>query len=413
MARIAQPTHAALGAALAAATVTLAGTQLITNQRALTFVLSPFETFGRALGVAAMPVLFYLVLMFVAGALGWLRSWWQGALAGLVSVVVGGALGHVILIITNGAQLDGAAWGAVFAEFFGLSFPYAMTGILTAALLAPPVYRSLAWLQPGTQRLVGNVAAPVSTSAAGSAFVRIPSQAMLDAAANDDAREALNAQWEAMVAAFESHGWGTEAIAEAAHEQQSVFVGDAALVIGEQVVLARPKQDARRAELADVREVLVGAGAVLEELEAPAFFDPADVLVSDTTVYVGVGGATNASAVRQLRRLVTPRGYRVVSVPVVSGMHLSEVASVLPDGAVLVWPAAIALPETLGGFIPVPEARGAATVAFDEYTIGVSAAAPETAELIRGLGYDVVELEISEFEAAGGSLPRLSLRSRD
>lgn len=412
MARIPQPTHAALGAALAAAAVTLAGTLLITNQRDLTFVLSPFDTFGRALGVAAMPVLFYLVLMFTAGALGWLRTWWQGALVGLVSVVVGGVLGHVILIVANGAQLDASTWGAVFAELLGLTFPYAMTGVLTATLLAPPVYRSLAGLEVSA-RLVGNIAAPVSTSAAGSAFVRIPSQAMLDAAVNDDAREALNAQWEAMVAAFESHGWGTEAIAEAAHEKRSVFVGDTALVIGEQVVLARPKRDVRRAELADVREVLVGAGAVLEELEAPAFFDPADVLVSESTVYVGLGGATNVSAVRQLRRLLAPRGYRVVSVPMVSGMQLTDVASVLPDGVVLVWLAAIELPEALGGFIPVPEARGAATVAFDEYTIGVSASAPETAKLLRGLGYDVVELEIGEFEAAGGSLPRLSLRSRD
>lgn len=407
--------NAALGAALSASLVTLAGTLLLTNQRGIDFTIPPVDMFLTALELAALPVLIYLVVMVVAGMLGWMRVWWQGLLAGALGVLLGAVISYAVRIASLGMPLNGEAWKVVFAELLGLSFPFVVSGLLCGAFVAPMVFRSLAGVGASqrTARAVGDVGAPVSTSQAGSAFVRIPSQAMLDAATDDDARTALNEQWEAMVEAFEEHEWGTQAIDEAASAELSTFVGDTALVIGEQVVLARPKSDERRAEIAQVREALDTAGAVFDELEAPALFDPADVVVTDNTVFVGVGAATNTSAVRQLRRMVTPRGYRLVAVPVKAGMHLSEVCSTLPDGAVLAWTAALERPEALGAHIAVPEARGAATVTLDEYTVAVSAAAPETAELIGSLGYDVVELDLSAFEGVGGSLPRLSLRSRD
>lgn len=405
---------AILGAALAASAITLLGTLFATNQRDLTFVLAPWETFAEAFGLAAPAVGIYLLVLIALGFVGVFRAWWTSTLAGALAVLVGGTISYIIQILTNGIELNAEAWSAIFGEFLGLNFQFTVVGILAAALACPPIYRAVSGIAaPGAAaRYVAGPAAPTSIAESGSAFVRIPSEAMLEGS-TDEARERANEQWEAVVAAFEEHGWGTQAIPEAASEPRAVFVGDTALVLGEQVVPAKPKADDRRGELPTVRETLETAGAVFDDLESPAVFDPADVVEGPGVLYVGVGAATNASALRGLRKVVAERGYRVVAVPVAGGIALSDALSVLPDGTKLVWQPAIEHPEVLGEQIAVTEPRGAAVIALDEQTIAVPASAPATAKLLATLGYQTEVLDISEFEAAGGTLPRLSLRSRD
>ncbi|KAB1641639.1 hypothetical protein [Gulosibacter chungangensis] len=406
--------NAILSASLAASAITLLGTLFSTNERDLTFVLSPWETFSSAFGLAAPAVGIYLIVLIALGFIGVFRSWWTSALAGLLAVLLGGTAAYIIQIVSNGLELNGEAWNAIFGEFVGLNFPFTVMGIVAAALLCPPVYRAASGEPvPGAAaRYVAAPAAPSSITDSGSAFVRIPSEAMLEGK-DEAAIEQANEQWEAMVTAFEEHGWGTQAIPEEPGEQRAVFVGDTALVLGEQVVFAKPKGDERRGELPTVRETLDNAGAVFDDLEAPAIFDPADVVEAEGVLYVGVGGNTNASALRGLRKVVTDRGYRVVAVPVAGKFALSDALSILPDGTKLVWQPAIEHPEVLGEQIAVEEPRGAAVLVLDEHTVAVPASAPATVKLVTSLGYQTQVLDISAFEAAGGTLPRMSLRSRD
>ena len=408
--RPARSTNAIFGAALAATVVTLAGTLYRTNQRDLTFTLSPMDTFGSALGLAAIPVLVYLLVLIGCGYAGLLRRWWGGLAAGALGVLVGGVIGYIVQILAGGLALDGQAWGAIFGEFLGLNFPFTVSGLLAGALLAPPVFRGLSGIVEGLpQPYVGGT---TSVSDAGSAFFRIPSEALLETLDEAD-RDRANEEWEALVATFEAHGWGTQAIETAATERDSMLVGDTALVLGEQVVPARPKSDARRGELPAVRDTLVEAGAVVDELEAPAIFDPADVVEREGVLYVGLGGSTNEAAVRGLRKLTEHRGYRVVGVPVRAGLHLADLASVLPDGTMLLWSAGIEHPSQLGRFVEAPEQRGAAVVALDAHTLAVPASATATIDLLDALGYDTVPVEMPTLAAAGATLPRLALRSRD
>ncbi|MGO1545066.1 MAG: hypothetical protein ACTHXA_12095 [Gulosibacter sp.] len=405
---------AILTTALASSAVTLLGTLLFTNERDLTFVLSPWETFANAFVLALPAVVIYFVVLAALGYVNVYRTWWTSALAGLLAVLVGGTLAYMLQILTNEIPLNAEAWNVIFGEFVGLNFPFAVIGIVAAALVCPPVYRSaLGEAAPGVPaRYVAGAAPQPSIVESGSAFVRIPSSAMLE---DQDAevREEANEQWEAMVAAFEEYGWGTQAIPELDNEARAAFVGDTALVLGEQVVLSKLKGDERRGELATVRQTLDDAGAVFDELDAPAIFDPADVVEGPGVLYVGVGAATNAAGLRGLRAAVRDRGYRVVAVPVAGKSALSDVLSVLPDGTKLVWRPAIEHPEVLGEQVSVPEPRGAAVIVLDEQTVAIPASAPETAKLLSTLGYKTEVLDISAFESAGGTLPRLSLRSRD
>lgn len=409
--RTAPSTNAIFGAALAAAVVTLAGTLYRTNQRDFTLTLPPTETFGTALGLAAIPVLVYLIVLIVAGYFGLLRRWWGGLAAGALGVLLGGIIGYIVQILAGGLTLDGQAWGFIFGEFLGLNFPFVVAGLLSGALLAPPVFRGLSGEIAGMPQRAAAVGT-TSVSDAGSAFFRIPSEALLETLEEAD-RDRANEEWESLVGVYEDHGWGTQAIETAATERESLFVGDTVLVLGEQVIPARPKGGARRGELPAVREALADAGAVIDELEAPAVFDPADVVEREGVLYVGLGGTTNEAAVRGLRKATEHRGYRVIGVPVRAGLHLADLASVLPDGTMLLWAAGIEQPTQLGRYVEAPEPRGAAVVALDAHTIAVPASAPKTIELLDSLGYDAIPVEMPTLEAAGATLPRLALRSRD
>lgn len=407
-----KPSLAALAlASLAASGVTLAATLFKTNERDLTFTTPVWDTFSNAFGIAVVPVLFYFVLLTMFGLLGLLGNWWRGLISGTVSVVIASVLGYVLRVVSNGVEVNRQVWAAIFGELLGLNFPLVVAGMLSAAFVAPAVLRKLGVIAGA--RYSASVGVPAGEIAnSGSAFLRVPSDALLEQLGAG--ADAANAQWESLVSVFEKHGWGTQAVDGGSQAAAGdVLVGDAALVLGEHVIMARPAADEQRAGLASVRETLEAAGAVFDELEAPAVFDPADVVEGSGVVYVGRTSRTNAAAVRALRRILGARGYRVVVVLVAGDVRLSEALSVLPDGTRIIWREGLRTPEVLGQCIAAQEPRGAAVVALSSDVLAVPADAKATAELLEELGYLVERVDISAFHAIGASLPRLSLRSRD
>lgn len=111
----------------------------------------------------------------------------------------------------------------------------------------------------------------------------------------------------------------------------SVFVEDAAVVLGDLAVITRPGAESRRPETPSVADAL-RSYLPLAYIEAPATVDGGDVLVLGRRVYVGISGRTNHAAVRQMRAIAEPAGYTVVAVPVAGCLHLkTSVGRVAPD----------------------------------------------------------------------------------
>ncbi|MFD2674425.1 hypothetical protein [Gulosibacter bifidus] len=390
-----------------AALLTLCATMFATNERDITMVLPAWDTFMRAFGIALVPTVIYAAVMYLIGSLWRLDAAWKAAIAALAGALVGHGLGYIFQILSNGAELNETAWQLILTEPLGLSFPFVISAVVIAAIVVPLVLRD----RDETETDARSMRRPAPIAAVGSAFMRVPSDEFLSSL-DDETQDRANEQWEAVVAMLEEHEWGTQAIGGAEQEHDSLYLADTALVLGEQVIMAQPAKSDERRLFTEVRRDLEGAGAIFDELEAPAEFDPMDVVQADGALYVGVGARTNAAALRGLRRLVTARGYRVIAVPVAGGMRLAEAMSVLPDGTKLVWAEAVQTPSVLGGFIAVPEPRGAAAIALDAQTIAMSASATQTAELVRALGYRVELLELDALEAKGVTLPRMLLLSR-
>jgi dimethylargininase len=149
-------------------------------------------------------------------------------------------------------------------------------------------------------------------------------------------REPINharavAEHEQYEAALRRFGCRVERLPEAPDLPDSVFVEDAAVVLDDVAVIARPGAVSRRPEV-DAMAAALRPHRPLAFIEAPGTLDGGDVLVTPGKVFVGISGRTNEDGVRQLAAILGPRGFEVLSIPVTGCLHLKSAvtAALLP-----------------------------------------------------------------------------------
>jgi dimethylargininase len=219
-------------------------------------------------------------------------------------------------------------------------------------------------------------------------------------------------QWDSYVDVLAGAGWDILEVPGADDCPDAVFVEDAVVVHGELAIITRPGADSRKPEVLDIEKVVESAGMTITRIQAPGTLDGGDVLKVGDTVYVGQGGRTNPEGIRQLRAILRPRGVNVLAVPLTKVLHLKSAVTALPDGSIIGYEPLIDAP----GFFPhlraMPEEPGAHAVLLGGDRVLMAASAPESAALVRDLGYDPVLVDISEFEKLEGCVTCLSVRVR-
>ncbi|MFC8916520.1 dimethylargininase [Streptomyces sp. NPDC047821] len=220
-------------------------------------------------------------------------------------------------------------------------------------------------------------------------------------------------QWERYAAALVAHGWETVEVEPADDCPDGVFVEDTVVVFREAALVARSGAPSRRAETAAVEAAVARLGCSVERVREPGTLDGGDVLKIGDTVYVGMGGRTNAAGVAQLRAAFEPLGARVAEVPVSRVLHLKSAVTALPDGTVVGYEPLVEAPWLFPRFLPVPEEAGAHVVLLGGGRLLMAASAPKTAVLFADLGYEPVVVDIGEFEKLEGCVTCLSVRLRD
>jgi len=143
------------------------------------------------------------------------------------------------------------------------------------------------------------------------------------------------------------------------------------------------------------------------------YLDGGDVLKVGTTVYVGSTLRTTIAGIDKLRTLVAPLGYTVVAVPTTKVLHLKSAVTALPCGTVIGLEELVDDPEMFPKFKAMPEEAGSHVVVLDSKTLLMATSAPLSIAMLTALGYAVVAVDISEFEAFEGCVTCLSVRLRD
>jgi dimethylargininase len=211
------------------------------------------------------------------------------------------------------------------------------------------------------------------------------------------------------VAAIADAGWAIREVPHADDLPDSAFVEDTVVVCGDLAVLTRPGAVERRAEVAGTEEAVRALGLDAAWIEEPGTLDGGDVLTVGTTLYVGRGGRTNAEGIRQLRTRVAPRGFGVVPVPLHRVLHLKSAVTALPDGTVIAADPSLLDTSPFPTLRTVPEEAGSHVILLGDGTLLMAASAPRSAELFDDLGFDVIAVDIGEFEKMEGCVTCLSV----
>lgn len=244
------------------------------------------------------------------------------------------------------------------------------------------------------------------------ALVRPPSSRMGEGIVTHLERTAADAelaaqQHAAYVAALAAAGWAIRE-AEAADElPDSAFIEDTMVVFGDLAVLARPGAPERRPEVDGAEAAVRELGLEVARIEEPGTLDGGDVLQVGDTVYVGRGGRTNGEGIRQLRAHLPHR--TVVPVPLGAVLHLKSAVTALPDGTIVCADRSLLDTSPLPPVRTVPEEAGAHVVLLGDGQVLMAASAPRTAELLDDWGFDVVVVDIGEFERMEGCVTCLSV----
>jgi dimethylargininase len=210
------------------------------------------------------------------------------------------------------------------------------------------------------------------------------------------------------VGALERHGWRTHEITPADDCPDAAFVEDTVVVCDGLAVITRPGAEARRPETEAVEATVRALGLTVGHIEAPGTLDGGDVLQIGRTVYVGRGGRTNTDGIAQLAALLEPLGRATVAVALSKVLHLKSAVTALPDGSVLSWGDLVGH-EQFPSVRLMPEESGAHVVPLGGREVLIAGSAPRSAEVIAGLGYEPVVVDITEFERLEGCVTCLSV----
>jgi dimethylargininase len=194
------------------------------------------------------------------------------------------------------------------------------------------------------------------------------------------------------------------------HLPDCVFIEDTAIVLDEVAILCSMGHASRRNEPAGIEPELRRYREI-EQIDLPATIDGGDVLRVGKRLVVGLSRRTSAAAIEGLTTIAARYGYAIDPVRVTGCLHLKSACTALPDGRLLANPAwldATALRQYEVVHVATNE-PDAANVALVGETVCAAAGHPQTADLIRALGFRVETADLSEFAKADGCVTCLSL----
>lgn len=190
----------------------------------------------------------------------------------------------------------------------------------------------------------------------------------------------------------------------------SVFVEDAAVVLPELAIIARPGAESRRREVTSVADVL-RQHRPLAFIEAPGTLDGGDVLCIGSTIYVGQSTRTNTEGIRQLAVVTSPHGYRVSAVKLSGCLHLKSAVTQVAEDVILLNSAWVD-PSSFLGLDQIEVDPGepfAANALLVGETVIYSATFDKTRQRLESRGIRVYSVESDELLKAEGALTCCSI----
>ncbi len=187
----------------------------------------------------------------------------------------------------------------------------------------------------------------------------------------------------------------------------SCFVEDTVVIQGGKAFITRMAKESRRGEEKAVEEVLKEY-LMINRAENPATVEGGDVVHLPDRLISGVTQRTNQDGVDQMEKWF---GVPVDTIIDPNIVHLKSYVTYLGRNTIFVTKAYADHP-TLQGYnvLLVPDEEGyAANTLTIEDTVLMPSGHPRSQEIVREAGFEVISLDVSEFEKCEGALTCLSI----
>jgi dimethylargininase len=199
----------------------------------------------------------------------------------------------------------------------------------------------------------------------------------------------------------------------------STFVEDVAILTERGAIMTLPGADSRAGEVAHMRTVLPAFYPELAEIVAPGTLDGGDICEAGDHFVIGISLRTNEHGAQQLASWLQKLGYTTSFVDIrrTPGiLHLKSGIGFIGDGAGdqrMVVIESLASEPALQKFdlirVDPAEDYAANVVRVNDHVL-MPSGYPLLEATLRGLGYAVIALDMSEYQKMDGGLSCLSLR---
>ena len=222
-------------------------------------------------------------------------------------------------------------------------------------------------------------------------------------------------QHEAYCAALEQCGLALTRLRPDDRYPDSTFVEDTAVLTPHAAVIARPGAVSRVGEIEAIKGVLRPAFAQLREIRQPGTLDGGDVCEAGDHFFIGISQRTNEAGAAQLARFLAGFGYDATLIDIrglSNILHLKSGLAYLGGNRLLVIDELKHFKE-FSSYARVAvdksEAYGANCLLINDRVL-IASGFPGLQRQLERLDYEVVALDMSEFQKMDGGLSCLSLR---
>jgi dimethylargininase len=204
-------------------------------------------------------------------------------------------------------------------------------------------------------------------------------------------------------------------LAHDARFPDSTFVEDVAVLTEHAAILTHPGAESRKGEVESIKAALAVYFQKVFTITPPGELDGGDICEAGQHFFIGISERTNEEGGRQLARFLDKEGYTSSFVPVtgVPGiLHLKSGIAYLGDNRMILINAFVGREQFKGyEVIRVDESENYAAncVRVNDYIL-LAAGYPCLSKSLAAKDYQVISLDMSEFQKMDGGLSCLSLR---
>jgi len=189
------------------------------------------------------------------------------------------------------------------------------------------------------------------------------------------------------------------------------FVEDPAIVTEHCAIITRPGADSRKGEVVKIKEALSNFYTVIEEITAPGTLDGGDVFRAENHFFIGISNRTNKAGAELLSAILSKYGFTSSHIPVKGALHLKSGAAYIGKNNIVIDSVYKDQPEFKKYNVTVladNESYAADCLYLNNHLI-IAKGYPKFKEQVLALGYEITELNMSEFQKMDGALTCLSL----